>query len=199
MSDHYYTNDPSSTHQFQHFSFSLKGKTFTFKTDNGVFSKHTIDYGSRVLIETFQPNDKLSGTLLDVGCGYGAIGLSLARFVEKVEMIDINERAIGLAKENAAANQIKNVTIHTSNLYEKVIETSYSAIVSNPPVRAGKKVVHDILQYAYPLLKEKGQLTIVLQKKQGAKSAAKKMEEVFGNVHTLAKEKGYYILQSTKE
>lgn len=198
MAEHYYTNQPTTSHEFQEFTYHLKGHDLRFVTDSGVFSKNTIDYGSQVLIETFDPEKMPEGTLLDVGCGYGPIGLSLAPFVTEVEMVDINERAVDLAKGNAKRNQIENVTIHPSNLYEEVLHSSYAAVLSNPPVRAGKKVVTEILTGAYPLLKTGGLLTIVLQKKQGAPSAEKKMQEVFGNVEILKRDKGYYILQSIK-
>lgn len=200
MSDHYYTNQPHAAHDFTEFDFELKGHKFHFVTDSGVFSRNTIDYGSRVLIETFSATDLPKGPLLDVGCGYGPIGLTLAATTERfVEMIDINQRAIDLAKRNAGRNQIENVAIHESNIYETVNETAYAAILSNPPIRAGKKVVHAILSDAYPLLTEGGTLTVVIQKKQGAPSAEKKMKEVFGNCTILTKDKGYYILQSIKE
>lgn len=200
MSDHYYTNQPHAAHDFTEFDFELKGHKFHFVTDSGVFSRNTIDYGSRVLIETFSAMDLPKGPLLDVGCGYGPIGLTLAATTERfVEMIDINQRAIDLAKRNAGRNQIENVAIHESNIYETVNETAYAAILSNPPIRAGKKVVHAILSDAYPLLTEGGTLTVVIQKKQGAPSAEKKMKEVFGNCTILTKDKGYYILQSIKE
>ncbi|MGM0137889.1 16S rRNA (-N2)-methyltransferase [Enterococcus sp. DIV0755b] len=200
MSDHYYTNQPHAAHDFTEFDFELKGHKFHFVTDSGVFSRNTIDYGSRVLIETFSATDLPKGPLLDVGCGYGPIGLTLAATTERfVEMIDVNQRAIDLAKRNAGRNQIENVVIHESNIYETVNETAYAAILSNPPIRAGKKVVHTILSDAYPLLTEGGTLTVVIQKKQGAPSAEKKMKEVFGNCTILTKDKGYYILQSIKE
>ena len=200
MSDHYYTNQPHAAHDFTEFDFELKGHKFHFVTYSGVFSRNTIDYGSRVLIETFSATDLPKGPLLDVGCGYGPIGLTLAATTERfVEMIDVNQRAIDLAKRNAGRNQIENVVIHESNIYETVNETAYAAILSNPPIRAGKKVVHTILSDAYPLLTEGGTLTVVIQKKQGAPSAEKKMKEVFGNCTILTKDKGYYILQSIKE
>ncbi|MCU7357132.1 class I SAM-dependent methyltransferase [Enterococcus dispar] len=200
MSDHYYTNQPHAAHDFTEFDFELKGHRLHFITDSGVFSRNTIDYGSRVLIESFSPTDLPEGPLLDVGCGYGPIGLTLAATTERfVEMIDVNQRAVDLAQRNAGRNHIENVAIHESNIYEDVNETAYVAILSNPPIRAGKKVVHTILSDAYPLLKVGGTLTVVIQKKQGAPSAEKKMKEVFGNCEILTKDKGYYILQSVKE
>ncbi|MCZ1460361.1 class I SAM-dependent methyltransferase, partial [Enterococcus faecium] len=182
-------------------AFELKGRTFQFVTDSGVFSRETVDYGSRVLIDAFDweelPDE---GKILDVGCGYGPIGLALAFATQRfVEMVDINERAVSLAQGNAKRNQIEHVDIHQSNIYEAVHEETYAAIVSNPPIRAGKKVVHEILTGAYPRLKKGGTLTIVIQKKQGAPSAQKKMEETFGNAEIVTKDKGYYIIKSVKE
>ncbi|WP_071130183.1 class I SAM-dependent methyltransferase [Enterococcus timonensis] len=199
MGDHYFTKNPNVEHNETTFTYTLKNRQLHFTTDAGVFSKSTIDFGSRLLIETFSPDNLLQGPLLDVGCGYGPIGLSLAPDFPLVEMIDVNERAVNLAVKNASANQISNVEIHLSNIYQELHEQEFAAIVSNPPVRAGKSVVHEILSGAYDLLKTGGTLTIVLQKKQGAPSAEKKMLEVFGNVQVLKKDKGYYILQSIKQ
>lgn len=200
MTNHYYTENPELAHQLEQWSFELRGKTFQFVTDSGVFSKKTVDFGSRVLIDTFDWGHLPAGKILDVGCGYGPIGLTLAVITERtVEMIDVNQRAVALAKENAQRNQIENVEIHPSNIYTTLNSTKYAAIVSNPPIRAGKKVVHEILSQAYDLLEPNGTLTVVIQKKQGAPSAEKKMAEVFGNVEIVKKDKGYYILRSEKE
>lgn len=197
--NHYYTNQPSTPHDLAQWDFPLKNKTFRFITDSGVFSKKTVDFGSRVLIDAFSEDNLPAGDILDVGCGYGPIGLALASVSQRqVQMVDINERAVDLAKQNAGNNHIKNVKIYPSNIYESVTDTQFAAVVSNPPIRAGKEVVHEILSGAYPRLVAGGTLTVVIQKKQGALSAAKKMTEVFGNVETLTKEKGYWILQSVK-
>ena len=200
--NHYYTNQPNSKSQEKHFSYVLKEFTFQFASDNGVFSKNTIDFGSQLLIESYEvPPHLAQGKLLDVGCGYGPMGLSFAKAYPEmsVEMVDVNERAMDLAKRNAEANGIQNVTIHESNTYDNVHAKDYSVIISNPPIRAGKEVVHRILAEAYDHLIEEGQLVIVIQKKQGAPSAQKKMQEVFGNVERIALDKGYWILVSTKE
>lgn len=201
MSDHYYTNKPQTTSETSAWAYTLRGKEFKFVTDTGVFSKKTVDFGSRLLIETLDFSEMVPGNLLDVGCGYGPIGLSLAKedAERKVEMVDVNERALGLAKQNASNNRLANVLIHTSDIYETVEGKDFAAIVSNPPIRAGKKVVHGVLTGAYDLLKQGGTLTVVIQKKQGAPSAKSKMEETFGNAEVIAKDKGYWIIQSVKQ
>ncbi|SIN90292.1 16S rRNA m(2)G 1207 methyltransferase [Carnobacterium alterfunditum] len=200
MSDHYFTNNPNTVSETAAWTYTLRGREFKFVTDAGVFSKKTVDFGSRLLIETLDFSEMIPGDILDVGCGYGPMGLALAKedSERKVEMVDINERALGLAKQNASNNRLSNVLIHTSDIYESVEGKEFAAIVSNPPIRAGKKVVHGVLTGAFDLLKNGGTLTIVIQKKQGAPSAKAKMEETFGNAQVIVKDKGYWIIQSFK-
>ena len=166
-----------------------------------MFSKNRVDVGSEVLMEAADKADFPDGNILDVGCGYGPIGLYLASAFpnREIEMVDINERALDLAKENAKLNDTSNVKIYKSSIFEQVKETKYAAIISNPPIRAGKKVVHQILEESYDHLTTGGILQIVIQKKQGAPSAKKKMKEVFGNVERVALEKGYWVLESKKD
>lgn len=201
MADHYYTNKPSAVSKEVAWTYTLKGHEFKFVTDQGVFSKKTVDFGSRLLIETLDLKELVDGPILDVGCGYGPMGLSLAKAdpERQVEMVDVNERALGLAKQNASNNRISTVDIHVSDVYDQVKGKDFAAIVSNPPIRAGKEVVHSILTGAYHYLKEGGSLTVVIQKKQGAPSAKAKMEETFGNAEVIAKDKGYWIIQSIKQ
>jgi len=195
---HYFTNDENEKSNEKEFQVEVLGDTFNFVTDIGVFSKGELDEASRLLIETFDSLD-LPGDLLDVGCGYGAIGVVLAsRCRERqVHMIDVNLRALDLAKRNAEKNGIKNVQVYESDCYEQV-ERKFLNIVSNPPIRAGKKVVHQILEEAFNHLEENGTLTIVIGKQHGAASSEKKMLEVFGNVERIARKKGFWILQSRK-
>ena len=201
MANHYYTKNPDSISQQKHWTYRLKGNTLSFTSDNGVFSKNTVDFGSELLVESYDiPEQFQNASLLDIGCGYGTMGLAYGKAYPElsIEMIDVNERALVLAQENAKKNGIHNVDIHESNLYDSVKKSQYEIIISNPPIRTGKIVVHTILEKAYDYLAENGQLVIVIQKKQGAPSAQKKMEEVFGNCERIQWDKGYWILVSTK-
>lgn len=193
----YYEDNRDLAHDVQELSVELLGLPLHFLTDAGVFSKNAIDYGSRVLLDNFQPEG--AKTLLDVGCGYGTLALTLAKKCGlKATLVDVNSRALDLAKKNADKNNIEVNDIFLSNIYDQV-EGKFDAIISNPPIRAGKEVVHTILSDAYEYLNDGGHLTIVIQKKQGAPSAQKKMKDVFDNCEIVAKDKGYYILRSYKE
>ena len=196
MTNMYYEKNPTADHDIHELRVRLLDTPMTFLTDAGVFSKRMVDYGSQVLLNTLDlESDK---TLLDVGCGYGPLGLTLGKvFGVQATLIDINSRALDLARANAEKNQV-NARIFQSNVYEDV-EGNFDYIVSNPPIRAGKSVVHEIIKGAFRHLEDQGSLTIVIQKKQGAPSAKAKMEEVFGNCQILKKDKGYYILESVKE
>jgi 16S rRNA (guanine1207-N2)-methyltransferase len=198
--NHYYTNDPDLEHNEHTFDFELGGQNLRFTTDNGVFSKHTIDYGSRVLIETVLDQPHLpAGDLLDVGCGYGPIGITLAKALGRnVVMSDVNKRAMALAERNAAANGVQIQTkIVESSAYDN-IEGQFGFIVTNPPVRAGKSVVSAIISGSFDHLVDGGEVFVVLQKKQGAPSAKKLLDQTFGNVDVLRKDAGYYILHAEK-
>lgn len=195
---HYYENNPDLKSNPQNINFRFRGKELTFLADAGVFSKTRVDFGTRLLLESITCN--LAGKrVLDIGCGYGAIGISLAKFYPNavIEMTDVNQRALDLARRNAEANEIKNVIISESNLYEQ-ITSRFDLIVSNPPIRAGKRIVHEIVEKAYEYLNPDGELWVVIQKKQGAPSLLKKLEAVFPKTSTVAREKGYYIYRSKK-
>ncbi|OCA81030.1 16S rRNA methyltransferase [Bacillus sp. FJAT-27225] len=197
MADHYYSKKPSVESAPKYWDFTLRGQRFRFKTDSGVFSKGEVDFGSRLLIETFAVPD-VKGPLLDVGCGYGPIGLALAKtYTDRlVHMIDVNERALGLAEENAKNNAVENIRIYESDRLEGVKETGFSAILTNPPIRAGKKTVHEIFSQSRERLADGGELWVVIQKKQGAPSAIEKLNQLFGEVEVVDKEKGYFIIRA---
>ena len=192
----YYAENPDATHDIHELRVDLLGEKMTFLTDAGVFSKKMVDFGSQLLLKCLEVNQ--GETVLDVGCGYGPLGLSLAKaYGVQATMVDINNRALDLARQNAERNKVE-ATIFQSNIYEQV-EGTFDHVISNPPIRAGKQVVHEIIEKSKDFLEIGGDLTIVIQKKQGAPSAKSKMEDVFGNCEIVKKDKGYYILRSVKE
>lgn len=203
MSNHYYDRHPSAAHDRRVFEETIRGVTLKLVTDAGVFSKHGIDFGSKLLIR----NLALDGheRMLDVGCGYGPIGLFAAKLnpAMHVTMLDINERAVELARENAGRNGIENVTVLQSDLYEQLREGAcsrgmFSLIVTNPPIRAGKRVVHRIFEEGVEWLSEGGELWTVIRKQQGAPSALAKLQSLFSRVEEADKDKGYRIYRAIK-
>jgi 16S rRNA (guanine1207-N2)-methyltransferase len=199
LSEHYYSRTQKVESDPKFWDFTLKNNQFRFKTDNGVFSKREVDFGSRLLIESFELPD-IDGLLLDVGCGYGPIGLSLAKYYQDrmVHMVDVNGRAIELAKENAEINRIQNVKVYESDRLLSVKENTFAAILTNPPIRAGKKTVHDIFEQSFEHLTSQGELWVVIQKKQGAPSAIEKLNSLFNYVETIDKSKGYFVIKAQK-
>lgn len=195
---HYFTDNSELESKPTTFTYTYMDKNILFTTDIGVFSKNMIDFGSRVMLDSMTIT-KHQKTVLDIGCGYGALGISLKMLHShlKVEMIDVNDRAVTLSKKNIEQNQLSDITVYKSNLFEKVNGT-FDVIVTNPPIRAGKAVVKQILEESYKYLNTQGELWVIIQKKQGAPSAKKKMEEVFTNVEVVKRNKGYYLLKSVK-
>ena len=192
----YYAENPDAAHDIHELRVDLLGEKMTFLTDAGVFSKKMVDFGSQLLLKCLEVNQ--GETVLDVGCGYGPLGLSLVKaYGVQATMVDINNRALDLARKNAERNKVE-ATIFQSNIYEQV-KGKFDHVISNPPIRAGKQVVHEIIEKSKDFLGIGGDLTIVIQKKQGAPSAKSKMEDVFGNCEIVKKDKGYYILRSVNE
>lgn len=169
----------------------IKGRLYTFKTDNNVFSKKGLDFGTRTLLESIDIS-KINGDVLDFGCGYGPIGIYIASNTNaKVDMVDINERAIHLAKCNAKINQV-DVNIFESNIYSNV-SGKYDYIITNPPIRVGKKILYEILIDAKEHLNVNGHLIFVINKDQGAKSTIKDLGKHY-IVKLIEKNKGFYVI-----
>jgi len=199
MENHYYSKTPVAKSQRQKHQTQVRGLDLQFVTDAGVFSKSGVDYGSRVLIEALAL--PAGAKVLDVGCGYGAIGITVAKLSpsSSITMIDINERAVVLARENAGLNGVeKAVEVIQSDLYEQVQGRQFDTIITNPPIRAGKAVVHRIFEEGYQLLKAGGSMWVVIQKKQGAPSTEAKLVSLFGDVEEVTKDKGYRIFRAIK-
>lgn len=196
---YYFTNDPNIKSNRRMISFRFLADLENFVSDNGVFSKDTLDFGSRVFLETLlkQP---LAGRVLDMGCGIGVIGILLKKHHPElaITMVDINERAVQLAKENSKLHHQNENVVFVSDGYTQVSE-SYDIIVSNPPIRTGKKVIYRMFEQAFEHLNHQGSLYLVIRDKQGAKSAVKFLETIFPDVQVLEKEKGYWIILANKD
>lgn len=199
MPDHYYSKNPGVESKPRRWNFNLRGFSFTFETDAGVFSKSEVDFGSRVLIDRFEL-PSVEGNILDVGCGYGPIGLSIAKsFPERtVHMMDVNDRAMDLARKNAELNGVQNVRIYESDALSAAQTDEVACVLTNPPIRAGKQTIFRFYDQAYELLREDGELWIVIQKKQGAPSTVDHLELKFKEVTVVDKEKGYWIIKAIK-
>ena len=172
---------------------SVLGREFVFFTDNGVFSKDGLDFGSRLLLENI-PLEEVGGKVLDMGCGYGVFGIVLNKVTGcYVDMVDVNLRALHLAEINSQYNGCSSINVFESNCYSN-IKSKYVSIVTNPPIRAGKKVVYEIVMNAKDYLEEDGRLFLVIRKEQGAKSLIVDLEKIY-NVEVLAKKKGFFIIK----
>jgi len=169
---------------------------FEFLTASGVFSRKRIDPGTRLLIESMILPEE--GTVLDIGCGYGAVGIAAAAFNPKlrVVMTDVNERAVWLARENAKRNYVSNVEVRRGDLYEPVKDMRFHAILSNPPISAGMRVVTPIITEAPKHLVDGGLLQIVVRTRIGGRKLRQVMEQTFGDVEVLARGGGYRVLLS---
>lgn len=189
--DHYFTNNQNLKSDIKTLKYSYKNYEFNFLSDNGVFSKNHLDYGSRLLLETFLSCTFESKSVLDLGCGYGLIGIVIAKVLStNVTLCDVNKRALHLTKRNLDENKV-SCNIIESNIYENIKE-KYDVIITNPPIKAGKKVVLDFLVNAKEHLNDEGMLWYVMRKDQGAKSIAKILEEYY-EVKNIKKDKGFYI------
>ena len=197
MSKQYFENNEDLTSKPFYINFYFRKNILKFKSDNGVFPKKAVDFRTNLLlknIEVFE-NDQI----LDVGCGIGIMGITLAKCNPTcvVDMVDVNRRAIELTRNNCLENNVINADVFESYTYGNVIK-KYNLIISNPPIRAGKKVVHDIILNSYKFLENNGRMYCVIQKKQGAESALKALKEVFQKVEIIEKENGYYIIKCNK-
>ena len=191
---HYFINEDLE-HNKKIIKVIIKNEDFSFITDNGVFSKKGLDFGTRTLLENLDYKN-INGKILDFGCGYGSIGVIVSKFTGlEVDMLDINKRSIELAKENSKLNKVKT-NIFESNIYENV-QDKYDYIISNPPIRVGNEILYKILFEAKDHLNDNGKLIIVVNKDQGAKSLMEKLKK-FYNVNLIAKNKGFFVILCSK-
>lgn len=194
---HYFTDNRQLPQNRKEFSFRFSSFIYSFTTDNGVFCKNEVDFGTWVLLKVLI-KEKLGKKVLDLGCGYGPVGVVMKHHFPESEIVmcDVNPRAVELAKINCKRNQVDcdaRVSDRFSNVSEK-----FDAILTNPPIRAGKSVIYAMFEESYEHLEKGGSLYVVIRKQQGANSAQDKIESIFGNCEVVDKEKGYHILKATK-
>ncbi len=197
--EHYYTEHPKTEARYGLIRTQLCGKHFEFLTSSSVFSIKRIDLGTHVLIEAMQLPEK--GYVLDIGCGYGAVGIAAAKFNRDLHVVltDVNRRAVLLARQNAEKNHVHNVEVHQGDLYEPVQGQCFDCILSNPPVSAGMATVLAIIQGAPAQLSCGGTLQMVIRSKIGKKTLPDAFTEAFGNCVVLAIESGYRLLMGQKQ
>lgn len=196
--EHYYTEQPRSESQLGLIRTHLRGRLFEFLTSSSVFSKKKVDLGTRLLIESMVLPEK--GCVLDLGCGYGPVGIAAALFNPylHVIMVDVNTRAVRLAKKNVKRNNVDNVEVRRGFIYEAVKNTKFDVILCNPPVSAGMTIVMAMIRGAPEHLKEGGLLQLVVRSRIGGRRVLNEMEKTFGNVEVSARKSGYRVLLSKK-
>lgn len=193
MADHYFTRDPASAHDERRIEVRALGRELTFTTDAGVFSRDGLDRGTEALLNALP---ELSGRVLDLGCGWGAIGVALGkRFPElDIVMTDVNARAADLARRNLAANGVAARVLQGDGF--EAVEGRFDAIVTNPPIRAGKEVVYGLFDRARDFLRPGGALYLVIRKQQGAPSALKHLREVYGGAEVVDRSGGFWVIEA---
>lgn len=199
QTNHYFAPKPKSKLKFGIIKTSLRGMPFKFLTASGVFSKKRVDLGTRLLIEAMVLPE--TGYVLDMGCGYGAVGIAAAKLNQKLHiiMVDVNERAVKLARQNIKLNQVQNAEVRKGHLYQPVEDIRFNCILSNPPVSAGLTTVKAIITEAPKHMTEKATLQMVLKSKIGGKRIQQIFKEAFGNCTILARESGYRVLMAEKK
>ncbi len=197
--EHYYSSQPKSEPMSGLIRTRLRGEPFEFVTASSVFSKKRVDAGTRLLIESMTLPS--SGRVLDVGCGYGAVGIAAARFASSLQlcMTDVNMRAVRLARENIEINKVANAEVRCGFLYEPVEDLTFNCVLSNPPVSAGMDTVKAIITEAPRVMATKATLQMVIRSKIGGKTLPAVFEAAFGNCRVLSREGGYRVLLAEKQ
>ena len=195
MNDHYYTVNPNSAHDVRRVKFAVLGNELTFDTDAGVFSRDGLDEGSRILMEALP---ELHGRVLDLGCGWGAVGVSIKKRWSDIDLVmtDVNQRAADLSRQNLALNGVTAEVLQGDG-FENVTG-SFDFVITNPPIRAGKQVIYKMFADAAAHLNDGGALYLVIRKQQGAPSALKYLREIFSEAEVVDREAGFWVIESTK-
>ena len=197
MSDHYFSRNPASESRPVDCDFVYRGISLRFRTDAGVFSRGEADPGTRLLLEALP--EHMEGDILDLGCGWGIIGISVARKwpETRVVLADVNERALSLSRENAEINHA-GVTCVESDGMAAFADRLFDAVITNPPIRAGKQVIYRMFADAARSLRENGALYLVIRKQQGAESCIRYLQTLYGDVTKLDRSGGYWVLRAAQ-
>ena len=193
MNDHYYSSDPQSEHRYAPASYVYRGCELTFMTDAGVFSRGEVDFGTDVLLRSL-PQD-MAGRVLDLGCGWGPIGVSVGKKYPRCEILmsDVNSRALALAQDNARRNGVAAQTAESDGWAN--IPGDFDYVITNPPIRAGKQVIYALFAEAKKRLRPGGRMYLVIRKQQGAESALKYLKTVYDSVETVEKSGGFWVIR----
>ena len=196
MNDHYYTRTPQSASRPAECTFSYRGIDLVFTTDAGVFSRGEVDTGTRLLLEALP--EEMSGDILDLGCGWGVIGITVAKKWPacRVTMADVNLRALELSRENAKKNRADVVCAESDGM-AAFEGKAFDAVITNPPIRAGKQVIYKMFADAAKCLKPEGALYLVIRKQQGAESCVKYLQTIYAGVEKLDKSGGFWVLKAS--
>ena len=193
---HYFINNDNLKSEIKEFSIKIQDINFIFKTDNGVFSKGELDFGSNLLIKNVIDKN-IKGKILDLGCGYGIIGIILNKILNvDVTMVDINKRAIHLSNLNIKENNCINIEAILSDGY-KELKDKYDYIITNPPIRVGKDKLYSLIRDGKNYLKKNGIIYLVIRKEQGAKTFIRDFENEY-SIEILDRKKGFYIISLKK-
>lgn len=192
---HYFTNEENLKSEIEKVIAEINGIPFYFYTDNGVFSKGELDFGTELLLKNFKYDNPNNKTLLDIGCGCGPIGIYASHLGFAVDMSDVNKRAIHLSKMSLKEQNL-SANVFESDAY-KNITNKYDYIVSNPPIRVGKEKLYEIVMNAKEHLKDGGSLWIVVRKQQGAESMVRDMKNAYKTVEVIVKKKGFFIIKAS--
>ena len=206
---HYFSEKQEVKSDRKIIKYEIENKNFEFVTDNGVFSKTKVDFGTDVMLKVFlrenmnKKNQKFD--VLDIGCGYGVVSVVMKAFFQKIKTVssDVNERALELTTENLLKNEVvkdenDDFEVRKSFVFDNISE-NFDVVLSNPPIRTGKQTIFQIYEQSFEHLNENGEFYCVIQTKHGAKSTQRKLEEVFGNCETLEINAGYRIFRSGKK
>ena len=195
--EHYYSETQTSELKPKKINASLRGLSIEFWTGSGVFSGKKVDRGSEIL--ACNAIIKPGWRVLDLGCGYGAVGIAVAKAFpnSEVVMTDINSRAVSLARMNRKLNRISNASVVQGNMYSSVSGV-FDAVLLNPPQTAGREVCFKMIVLSRDFLKKGGLLQVVARHNKGGKVLSEKMGLVFGNVGEIAKKSGYRVYVSKK-